>query len=125
MTIKLDMIGIVVKDMKKALDFYRALGFDVPAEQDGQPHVEIQQDGVRIAFDKVETAREVYGGWEEPSGHRIELAFACDGASAVDELYGKITELGYASVREPWDAFWGQRYAVVADPDGNQISLFA
>jgi uncharacterized glyoxalase superfamily protein PhnB len=25
---------------------------------------------------------------------------------------------------EPWDAFWGQRYAVVHDPDGNGVDLF-
>ena len=25
----------------------------------------------------------------------------------------------------PWDAFWGQRYAVVLDPDGNVVNLFA
>jgi uncharacterized glyoxalase superfamily protein PhnB len=28
-------------------------------------------------------------------------------------------------VKEPWDAFWGQRYAAVGDPDGNLIDLFA
>src|SRR6266545_1802609 len=27
--------------------------------------------------------------------------------------------------RIAWDAFWGQRYAVVADPDGTLIDLFA
>jgi catechol 2,3-dioxygenase-like lactoylglutathione lyase family enzyme len=27
--------------------------------------------------------------------------------------------------KEPYDAFWGQRYANVADPDGNAVDLFA
>ena len=27
--------------------------------------------------------------------------------------------------KEPWDAFWGQRYAEVLDPDGNVVDLFA
>jgi catechol 2,3-dioxygenase-like lactoylglutathione lyase family enzyme len=26
---------------------------------------------------------------------------------------------------EPWDAFWGMRYAVVRDPDGTPVDLFA
>lgn len=26
---------------------------------------------------------------------------------------------------EPWDAFWGQRYATVKDPDAYQIDIFA
>lgn len=24
----------------------------------------------------------------------------------------------------PWDAFWGQRYGILNDPDGNTIDLF-
>ncbi|QHT62595.1 glyoxalase [Paenibacillus lycopersici] len=125
MAIKLDMVGIVVADMKRALDFYRVLGFDIPEEENDRPHVEIKHDGVRIAFDTVEVARDVYGAWEAPSGHRIELAFLCGSAAELDELYRKITENGYEGRREPWDAFWGQRYAIIADPDGNLISLFA
>ena len=26
---------------------------------------------------------------------------------------------------KPWDAFWGQRYAVLHDPDGHQVDLYA
>jgi len=125
MGIKLDMVGIVTRDLKKALDFYRLLGLNIPESANAEMHVEVAQDGVRLAFDTVEVARDVYGGWEAPTGHRIELAFLCDSADAVSELYAKLVEHGYAGHREPWDAFWGQRYAIVADPDGNLISLFA
>jgi len=31
----------------------------------------------------------------------------------------------FISVKEPWDAFWRQRYSCVQDPDGNQIDIFA
>jgi len=55
----------------------------------------------------------------------MELAFLCDSREAVDEMYNKITAQGYPGYREPWDAFWGQRYAIVQDPDGNLICLFA
>jgi catechol 2,3-dioxygenase-like lactoylglutathione lyase family enzyme len=27
--------------------------------------------------------------------------------------------------KEAWEAFWGQRYAQVKDPDGNLVDLFA
>lgn len=125
MGIKLDMIGIVVKDMKQALDFYRVLGFDIPESTNEEPHAEVEQTGFRLAFDTQEIAKEVYGSWEEPYGHRVELAFKCDSGDALDELYTKIIQSGYDGYREPWDAFWGQRYAIVKDPDGNLISLFA
>jgi len=125
MGIKFDMIGIVVEDMKKALDFYRLLGLEIPESANGDKHVEVNQEGFRLAFDSREIITDVYGGWEQPSGHRIELAFLCDSRDAVNELYANITEHGHVGHREPWDAFWGQRYAIVQDPDGNLISLFA
>ncbi|WNC16377.1 VOC family protein [Brevibacillus brevis] len=125
MGIKLDMIGIVVQDMKRALDFYRHLGLDIPESANGESHVEVAGEGVRLAFDTVEVAKGVYGGWEEPTGHRIELAFQCESADALNDLYEKLEKNGYEGCREPWDAFWGQRYAIVKDPDGNLISLFA
>ena len=36
-----------------------------------------------------------------------------------------IHKAGFVVVTEPWDAFWGQRYAIVADPDGYMSDLFA
>ena len=31
----------------------------------------------------------------------------------------------YEGHKAPWDAFWGQRYAMIRDPDGNEVDLFA
>ena len=31
---------------------------------------------------------------------------------------------GAEAHKEPWDAFWGMRYAIVHDPDGNSVELF-
>ena len=38
---------------------------------------------------------------------------------------GALVAAGYQGGKEPWDAFWGQRYAQVFDPDGNSVDLFA
>jgi catechol 2,3-dioxygenase-like lactoylglutathione lyase family enzyme len=57
-------------------------------------------------------------------GHRIYLAFLPPNPAAVDDKYAELAALGHGR-KEPWDAFWGQRYAVVADPDGNHVDLFA
>ena len=64
-------------------------------------------------------------GWIPADGHRIELAFLCDSRESLNALYDSILEQGYASHKAPWDAFWGQRYAILYDADGNLISLFA
>jgi uncharacterized glyoxalase superfamily protein PhnB len=58
-------------------------------------------------------------------GTTISLAFDCGSPAAVDELYARIVAAGFEGEKEPWDAFWGQRYALLADPDGTEINLFA
>ena len=63
--------------------------------------------------------------WVEPVGQNVSLAFLCGSPAEVDAAYARITAAGYKSRKAPWDAFWGQRYAVVEDPDGNAVDLFA
>lgn len=127
MTARLDLVGVVVDDMARSLAFYRRLGFDLPAEADSEPHVEaILPAGLRIAWDTVETIRSFDPGWEPPrGGHRVGLAFVCDDPADVDATYGALVAAGYRGHREPWDAEWGMRYAVILDPDGNAVDLFA
>ena len=48
-----------------------------------------------------------------------------DDEIGCDALHHLLTHAGYESHLDPWDAFWGQRYATVRDPDGNAIDLFA
>jgi uncharacterized glyoxalase superfamily protein PhnB len=54
----------------------------------------------------------------------MSLAFLCSSPEEVDATYERLATLGHG-YKEPWDAFWGQRYAIVKDPDGNHIDLFA
>ncbi|MER7512910.1 VOC family protein [Streptomyces lavendulae] len=127
MTPRLDMIGLVVSDMAASLAFYRRLGLDVPAGADAQPHVEdTLPGGLRIAWDTEDVVRSFDPSWTAPTGGvRRELAFLCESPAEVDALYAELTEAGHPGHLKPWDAFWGQRYAVVLDPDGCGVSLFA
>jgi uncharacterized glyoxalase superfamily protein PhnB len=121
-----DLVGIVVADMSAALAFYRMLGMDIPAAMDEESHVEVTlAGGFRIAWDSVELMGDIHGAWPRAAGHRMVLAFKCDTPAEVDSLYGRLTGAGYAGHKPPWDAFWGQRYAVVEDPDGNLVDIFA
>lgn len=123
---RLDLIGIIVQDMAKGLAFYRRLGFDIPPGADTEGHVEAVAGGLRIAWDTVEVVHSFDPDWTPPvGGQRLGLAFLCDSPTEVDEVYGDLVAAGYESRLEPWDAFWGQRYAVVGDPDGNPVDLFA
>lgn len=123
----LNLIGLVVVDLAASLAFYRRLGLDIPAAADAEPHVEIAlPGGLRLAWDTVEAVRTFDPSWSPPSGSpRVGLAFACDDPGEVDRVYADLVAAGHEGHRRPWDAFWGQRYAIVHDPDGNGVELYA
>ena len=127
MQARLDLIGMVVENMARSLAFYRHLGLELPPEADQQPHVETTlPGGLRLAWDTVEIVRSFDPDWAPPSGGpRMGLAFRLDTPAEVDRAYDELVSLGYEGYKKPWDAFWGQRYAVVHDPDGNGVDLFA
>ena len=127
MSARLDAIGIVVADMERSLAFYRRLNLEIPTDAGAEDHAEAQlPGGMRLMWDTEEGIRSFDPSWTPPTGSpRVGLAFACATAAEVDRLYADLTEAGYPGHREPWDAFWGQRYATVADPDGNAVDLFA
>src|SRR5687767_6761711 len=114
MTARFDLIGLVVDDMARSLAFYRKLGLDIPADADAEDHVEANlPGGLRMAWDTVETVQSFDSSWTPPAGgdHRIGLAFLCSDPAEVDRLYVELRDAGYEGHLEPWDAFWGQRYA--------------
>ncbi|GAB4546960.1 MAG: VOC family protein [Anaerolineae bacterium] len=123
---KLDVVGLIVRDMPASLAFYRDLGLEIPAEMDNEGHVEIRlPSGLRLSWDTYEIIRSFDPDWMPATGHRMGLAFVCDSPMEVDMVYGRLTGKGYHGHKAPFDAFWGQRYAQVEDPDGNVIDLFA
>ena len=114
--------------MARSLAFYRLIGLDVPPEADHQPHVDVELDGgLRLAWDTEDTIRSFDADWSPPTGGsgRVALAFECEDPVAVDAAWAELTGAGYEGYLAPWDAFWGMRYAVVHDPDGTTIDLFA
>jgi uncharacterized glyoxalase superfamily protein PhnB len=124
---KLDVFGIPVSDMARSVGFYRRLGLEFPEGAEGEPHVEAQLGGgVRLALDTEETMRAFDPAWKRPTdGHLTGGAFQCDSPEEVDRLYQELLEAGATPYKEPWDAFWGQRYAQLQDPDGTVIDLYA
>jgi len=121
-------IGLIASDLPRTLAFYRAIGLDIPADADNEPHVEVAlAGGFRILFDPVSTITSFDPEWApSPVGSpRTALAFECGDPAEVDATYARMIAAGFDGHLEPWDAFWGQRYATLRDPDGNGVDLFA
>jgi catechol 2,3-dioxygenase-like lactoylglutathione lyase family enzyme len=121
------VVELVVSNMPVTLAFYRRLGLEIPQEADDAPHVDVDLGALRLAFDTQETIRSFDPAWAPPGpgGHRVALAFECPDPAAVDEAWADLTSAGYDGHLPPWDAVWGMRYAVVHDPDGTPVDLFA
>ncbi|TQL19312.1 VOC family protein [Streptomyces sp. SLBN-134] len=127
MSARFDAIGLVVSDMAASVAFYRRLGLVFPEGAEEQGHVEAGlPGGLRLLLDTEEVVRSFHPHWEPPSGGgRTSLALRCESTAEVDKLFAEMTAAGSRFELEPWDAVWGQRYAVLLDPDGNGVDLFA
>jgi uncharacterized glyoxalase superfamily protein PhnB len=122
----LNAFGIVVSDMKTSLDFYRRLGLDIPSGAEAEDHVDADLGGgVRVMFDSARLIKQNDPDWSAPTGSRVGLAVQMESPAEVDNKYAEMTGAGYTGGKEPWDAFWGQRYATLKDPDGIPVDLYA
>jgi uncharacterized glyoxalase superfamily protein PhnB len=125
MTPRLDAIGITTRDIAVSFAFYRRLGFEIPAGQEAEPHAEITlPNGLRFMWDTVELTSSLHPGYTHAPSHNVG-AFLCADAAEVNSKYEELLSVGGSPVKAPWDAFWGQRYAQVSDPDGHVLDLFA
>jgi catechol 2,3-dioxygenase-like lactoylglutathione lyase family enzyme len=119
----LNQINLIVKDMSAAIAFYRRLGLQFDAEP-GANHVEIYfPNKMSIELDSMKSVEKWNTGWRGPAGTGNVIGFAVESREEVDTIYSDLTAEGYRGSQPPFDAFWGARYAVVEDPDGNGIGL--
>jgi len=121
----LNALGIVTSDMATSIRFYRLLGLDVPETPD-EGHVDtFLPNGVRFMLDSEDVVLSFRPDWKRATGNQVALAFECASSAEVDDLYARVVGAGFDGEKAPWDAFWGQRYAQLKDPDGVPVDLFA
>ena len=134
----LDQLNLVVRDMEESIAFYRLIGLDIPdsanwSTASGVHHVVMRMpDGFELALDSYALAEVYNAGWSAPearearekqTGGRVVMSFRFQDAAAVDAAYERSTAAGHPSAQPPYYTFWGSRYAIVVDPDGNHVGL--
>lgn len=125
-TPRLSQLNLLVDDMRASLDFYRRLGVAAAATESG-PHAELSMPGgFTLELDSVESARMWHAGVRaDAASGRVVIGFSLPSRAAVDASYAELTAAGYERRQPPFDAFWGARYAIVADPAGNDVGLMS
>lgn len=132
--LRLAQVNLIVGDMDAAVAFYKRLGMMVRIDSgewpagSGARHVALDNgDGAIFELDNHQMAAIYHAGWRSGHavGHGVVCNFSVGSRDAVDECYRALTADGYAGCQEPYDAFFGARYAVVRDPDGNDVGLMS
>ena len=125
----LNQFSLVVSDMEATVAFYRRLGLTIPDHDPAWPNNHrsaTTPGGIDLDFDTVEFARVWDQGWTAPAGGGMGvLGFGVESREAVDALYADMTSAGYPGQQPPYDAFWGARYAILSDPDGNAVGIMS
>ncbi len=125
----LNQINLVVGDMAASIAFYRRLGLTV--HESALPewvrhHATLMMPGgIRLELDSVDFAKQWAPGWNASGGASCVLMFGVTSREDVDQIFGVMAAAGYAIQKSPEDAFWGARYAIIEDPDGNPVGIMS
>jgi uncharacterized glyoxalase superfamily protein PhnB len=107
------------------------LGVKIPKSaiwgtETGTHHVTIRFANVELAFGSQKLARAYNKGFRgNTGGGNVVIGFSVKTRRAVDAAFAKLTGAGHKGLMPPFDAFWGARYAIVADPDGNHVGIMS
>ena len=126
MSLELYMVGLIIEDMRKSVEFYRRLGIDIPEGSEEKQHVAVKMNGLTFFLNtKQLNARWDPAKTEASGGYRIILEFYLKTPDAVDAKYNEMKGYGYQSHVEPFETFFEAYFAMIDDPDGNTILLSA
>ena len=84
---RLDVIGVIVSDMERAIHFCERLGLRFPEDPDPEGHGHVETtlpEGLRFTLDAEESVRSFDPDWTPPSaGQRMAIAFRCESPTDI------------------------------------------
>jgi catechol 2,3-dioxygenase-like lactoylglutathione lyase family enzyme len=131
-SLSLSAVSLTVSDVSVSLAFYRRLGLVIPEDSvwpsdDAGHHVAVEMPGGTLFELDSAAMTASYDPLllEAPAAGATTLIFSLPPRHAVDDLDTEMTSAGYRGHLAPFDAFWGARYAVINDPDGNRVGIMS
>lgn len=124
LNMKIDAVGVSSSNFEVTVKFYTILGFRFESFEKGSQHLEAERvDGARLMIDSTEMIKGILGEAPKPSNHS-SFAIEYNNPEEINNIAKLLVEDNFKIVKEPWDAFWGQRYCIVQDPDGYRMDLY-
>ena len=105
-------ITLATHDMRRAVQFYRALGFVILYGGEDADFTSFKAGSAFVNLIAQPAARQ-WSWWGRVIFYH----------SDVDELYARLVATGYPIEAAPRDAEWGERFFHVTDPDGHELSF--
>ena len=118
-------INLFVDDLEASKHFYEGLGWRIEAMGPlaGIAHLPGGLSVALLPAAEREFVAAFDSGHPGTTGGSALIDVRAEDREQVDALHRELLERGGSSSQPPIDAFWGSRYAVVTDPDGNRIGL--
>ena len=121
---ELNAVSVTSSNFQRSIEFYSILGFEFPISKGEEKHIESVNNLTKLMIDSREIVKEITGMTPVPASHST-FAVEYDTPEEIDDVILKLKDSGFRVVKEPWDAFWKQRYAIVEDHDGYKVDLYS
>lgn len=122
-------INLVVADLEGSRAFYERLGIAFRARnRNGEGPAEAwvsTNAGITIVLHSTGFA----AWWDEtgpqPAAGGPQVDYELESAEILDATVAGLADAGATIIKQPTDMPWGQRLAIVLDPDGHRVGLKA
>jgi catechol 2,3-dioxygenase-like lactoylglutathione lyase family enzyme len=121
-------INLIVADLERSREFFERLGMAFrPRNRDGVGPAEAwvsTSPGVTLVLHSTGFASWWDASAPQPSAGGAQLDLELESRESLDAAVAAL-DTGGTIVKMPTDMPWGQRFAIVLDPDGHRIGLKA
>jgi catechol 2,3-dioxygenase-like lactoylglutathione lyase family enzyme len=122
-------INLVVADLARSRAFYERLGIAFRARNrsgEGSAEAWVSTNaGITVVLHSTEFA----SWWDEtapqPSAGGPQVDLELESVESLDATVAALDIAGARTIKQPTDMPWGQRFAIVLDPDGHRVGLKA
>lgn len=118
----LAQVNFIVTDLQRAQEFWALLGWQSTPRHPNAALLTFA-NGMNLVLHEPEFARLWDPAYAGPSAGSMVVDVNLSSRQAVDDAHARVVAAGHTSSVEPWDTFFGARYAIVCDPDGHRIGL--